>query len=532
MFALRYLQAFFLSLITLTGSLQLGYKTPLVSSLSITLSLFGCLFSGLYGSLLFYRLVWHPLRDFPGPFGAKISSLWFSSQVTKFDAHTKALALYNEYGPFVRVGSSDLMIAHPLGVPAVHGAQSKCRKASWYDEDWPRQSIHTSRNHQFHTERRRVWSQSFSQKALRGYESRIVVYNKAFIARLGEHRGQPINAAKWINYYSYDVMGDLAFGKDFGMLKSGEQHFVVELLDDALDVQGLKLPTWLFRMLIAVPGLTDKYMKFIQYCDEQLAAKMQERKSDKPSIMDGLLAHAGPQPSPQDLLTLQSDSRTIIVAGSDTVAATLAHILYLLAKHPEHVVKLRKELLPLMNSDGAFEHQKIHKADHLNAVIDEALRLYPVPPTAIVRKTPPEGIVVDGIYIPGDMNVWTPQYVISRSKAAYERPFDFIPERWYSDPFMIKEIAGYAPFSAGRFLINRHLPLEHLLTRFTGPYGCIGRPLALMQMRLVIADTISRFDLEYPPGNDGSEFIEKTKDHFTWGLAELNICFRARDGGL
>ncbi|KAJ8101623.1 cytochrome P450 [Lipomyces tetrasporus] len=399
------------------------------------------------------------------------------------------------------------MIAHPLAVPAVHGAQSQCRKASWYDEDWPRQSIHTSRDHQFHADRRRVWSHSFSDKALRSYEPRIEVYNKALMDRLGDHGGQPMNAAKWFNYYSYDVMGDLAFTKDFGLLRSGQQHLAVELLNDALGIQGIKLPTWMFRMLIAIPGLTEKYWRFIQYCDEQLAAQMAQKDTEKPSLMARLLAHAGPNPSKSDLLTLQSDSRTIIVAGSDTTAATLSHIAYLLAKNPEHIVKLRQELLPLMNADGSFEHQKVYQAEHLNAVINEALRLYPVPPTAIVRKTPIQGITVDGTFIPGNINVWTPQYVIARSNDAYDQAYDFIPERWYSMPHLVIEKAGYSPF-------------------LTGPYGCIGRPLALMQIRLVIAATVSKFDIGFPPGADGSDFVENTKDRFTWGLAELNLCFR------
>lgn len=195
---------------------------------------------------------------------------------------------------------------------------------------------------------------------MRGYESRIALYNKVLIKRLGERGGQAVNAAKWFNFYSFDVMGDLAFGKDFGMLRSGEQHFAVELLDDALGVQGFNLPTWIFRMLITIPGLTEKYWRFIQYCDQQLAAKMAEEKFDKPNLTNVLLVHAGPRPSRQDLLTLQSDSRTIIVAGSDTTASSLSFIFYLLAKHPEHVVKLRQELLPLMNSNETFEHQKVH----------------------------------------------------------------------------------------------------------------------------------------------------------------------------
>lgn len=155
---------------------------------------------------------------------------------------------------------------------------------------------------------------------------------------------------------------------------------------------------------------------------------MAAAKSDRPSLMSVLLAHAGPQPSPQELLNLQSDSRTIIVAGSYTVAASLSHVFYLLTKHLGHVVKLRQELLPLMNNDGTVENQKIDRVAHLIAVIHEALRLYPVPPTAIVRKTPPEGILVGETHIPVDINVWTPQYVISRSEAAYEKPLEFVPE--------------------------------------------------------------------------------------------------------
>lgn len=142
-------------------------------------------------------------------------------------------------------------------------------------------------------------------------------------------------------------MGDLAFDKDFGMLRSGQQH-----LKEVLSIQGFKLPTWIFRMLVAIPGLTKQYWTFVQYCDEQLAAKMAQGKSDRPSIMNVLLAHAGSQPSRRDLMTVQSDCKTIIVGGSDTVAASLSHIFYLLTKHLGHVDKLRQKLLPLMNSNG------------------------------------------------------------------------------------------------------------------------------------------------------------------------------------
>ncbi|KAI1136397.1 putative cytochrome P450 monooxygenase [Hypoxylon sp. FL0543] len=513
MYGIRYLQASIVTFIASVGILTSIYNVAFTSALAIVSLSTVYILLGLYSSLLCYRLIWHPLRGFPGPFAARISSLWLSSQNINGQNHKVALELYKKYGPFVRVGSSDLMIVHPQGVPAVHSSQSKCRKASWYDEDWPRESVHVTRNHKWHQGRRRLWSQAFSDKALRGYESRIAAYNKSLIDRLAEFKGQPVNAAKWFNYYSFDVMGNLAFGRDFGMLKSGQQHWAVALLDDALGVQSMKLPTWIFRMMIAIPGLTEKYWKFIEFCDQQLAAKIADEEkyggSEDDNLMSMLIAHARQNKSPREDLILQSDSRTIIVAGSDTTAATLSHVFYQLACHPEHVEILRKELLPLMNDDGTFDHLKIQNADHLNAVINEALRLNPVPPTAIVRKTPPEGIDVDGTFIPGNMHVWTPQYVIGRSELAYERPYEFIPERWYSKPSMIRAKEGYAPF-------------------LIGPYGCIGRPLAQMQIRTVVALAVSRFDIEYPPGKDGSEFIENIKDRFTWGLADLNICFKPR----
>jgi tryprostatin B 6-hydroxylase len=57
---------------------------------------------------------------------------------------------------------------------------------------------------------------------------------------------------------------------------------------------------------------------------------------------------------------------------------------------------------------------------HLNAVINESLRLYPPVPTTLYRQTPSEGIMIDDVYIPGSMSVISPQYAIGRSKTLKE----------------------------------------------------------------------------------------------------------------
>ena len=61
-------------------------------------------------------------------------------------------------------------------------------------------------------------------------------------------------------------------------------------------------------------------------------------------------------------------------------------------------------------------NQDICNLDHLNAVMYETLRLHPPVPTAIQRTTPPEGIDIGGVHVPGDMTVWCSQYALGRSK--------------------------------------------------------------------------------------------------------------------
>ncbi|KAI0603007.1 putative cytochrome P450 monooxygenase [Biscogniauxia sp. FL1348] len=516
MYGIRYLQAFVTTFLVAVGILMGVYDVTLKSSLVIVSLCTGYVSIGLFGSLLFYRLFLHPLKGFPGPLGARISSLWLTLQNTDSKNHLVCLDLYNKYGPFVRVGSSELMIVHPKAMPALYGAQSACTKAAFYDADYPRQTIHMTRDAKLHHERRRIWSQAFSDRALRGYESHLSAYNAALVSRLAEFKGARVNAPRWFNYYSFDVMGDLAFGRDFGMLSSGQQHWATGLLEDAFAIHGLKLPVWVFRMLTAIPGLTSKYWTFIEYCDQQLEAKIADERRgvtegrDRDDLMSLLIAHADAHPSETERLMLHSESRTVIVAGSDTTAATLSHIFYCLARYPEHVERLRRELLPLTDNGCSFEHLRIQNAEHLNGVINEALRLHPVPPTLLPRKTPPEGIHIDGTFVPGNMDVWAPTYVLGRSEMVYERPGEFIPERWYSQPSLVKDKAGFAPFSLG-------------------PYGCIGRPLALLQIRTLMAQIIMRFDIEFPPGQDGSWFIENTTDRLTWGLADLDLCFKPRN---
>lgn len=72
--------------------------------------------------------------------------------------------------------------------------------------------------------------------------------------------------------------------------------------------------------------------------------------------------------------------------------------------------------MPYARSSGEVAHQNLQYLNHLNGVINEALRLHPPIPTALQRLTPPEGLDIGGTYIPGNVTVWCPQYAIGRSE--------------------------------------------------------------------------------------------------------------------
>ena len=203
---------------------------------------------GLISSLFLERTLLSPLSTFPGPFSAKLSTLQFSLSLRANDAHVKLLNLHRRYGDFVRIGSSDLSITHPAAINAIYGRNSPCTKAAWYDLTHPMTSLQSTRSRETHDKRRRIWSAAFSDAAVRGYEQRIATYQDQLVSYIAARENGTVDANKVMSYYNSDVMGDLAFGNPFGMLKSEKEHWAVVLLHKGIEPLGLMLPIWAFRV--------------------------------------------------------------------------------------------------------------------------------------------------------------------------------------------------------------------------------------------------------------------------------------------
>ena len=96
------------------------------------------------------------------------------------------------------------------------------------------------------------------------------------------------------------------------------------------------------------------------------------------------------------------------------------------------------------------------------------------------------------------VHVLVDAYMNHTDENIYPRATEFIPERWSSSPHLVKEPKATAPFSIG-------------------PYNCIGKPLAMMNVRVTLARIIMRYDLHFAPdrGDPMTRFEEGMSDHFT-----------------
>ena len=182
---------------------------------------------------------------------------------------------------------------------------------------------------------------------------------------------------------------------------------------------GLFTPiAWAIPVGAIAPIVGATFRRFIRFCNAQLDER-RVKGSKVPDITSWLLKAAPDVNDVEATKWLHGDSRLIIVAGSDTVAIALTHLFYYMAVNPGQVDKLRKELEPLMRGDEPFSVRNVQNAKHLNAVIYETLRMHPPVPSGVFRTTPPQGIMVDGTFIPGDVNVIVPFYAIGRCKIFY-----------------------------------------------------------------------------------------------------------------
>jgi len=112
------------------------------------------------------------------------------------------------------------------------------------------------------------------QLALRDYEPRVTGYTDQLLMQLEKTKGTPIDMTTWFNFYSFDVMGDMAFGKSFNMLQDGVKHyFMTALHANMVNIGLFSHMLYLFPIFKNTPILNYEHKKNEAWIKDQVEAR-------------------------------------------------------------------------------------------------------------------------------------------------------------------------------------------------------------------------------------------------------------------
>ncbi|RAK81185.1 cytochrome P450 [Aspergillus fijiensis CBS 313.89] len=469
------------------------------------------LIAGTSTSILVYRALFHRLNSFPGPFPARLS-IWYvtSLYARNPDAFNTIRGLHQRYGDFVRTGPTELSVNHPDALHAVHSGRSECTKGPWYSMLHPFISLFAIRDKAEHSRRRKPWELAFRPNAVLEYLPALEKGTNELVQQVEKNQGKPMDMTYWINLFTFDLTGRIAFSQEYECVKYNKKHPIMEINDSSNLVTGVvSQVVWLISFIKATPGLNANMKALIGFSEEQVQNRQKMQTHGRRDVFSWLWEDFQEQgiETPQSRLDLVADASLVIFAGSGTVAVTIIGCLYFLTtSSPTYLQQIREELaaLPELNS------HTLTKATTLNAVINETLRLHYPALSGFQRQTPPEGITIGGRYIPGHTNIKIPFYTLFRDERNFAHPEKFIPERWTTKKELVRNPEAFAPF-------------------LLGPYNCLGKSLALMQVRHVLVELIRRYEIELAPGADPDAYWRERTDGFVMGLAPLQLVFKERE---
>ena len=217
--------------------------------------------------------------------------------------------------------------------------------------------------------------------------------------------------------------------------------FTSDLDDEAIDVIDVAVQE-IHAWAEADPGYVDadrppaSYVDAIAALDDFIAGVIDRRDpSDPGDDMVGLLLAATQDPRARiDRRGVRDEAVTLILAGHETVTNTICFAIDLLGRNP-------------VQADVDARH-----------IVDETLRLYP--PVHVTNKAVVRDLPLGDVTIPAGWEVLVPEYVLYRDPDYFERPDEFVPERWEPDSDIHTDRRAYFPFLTGpKFCVGRHFAM-------------------------------------------------------------------------
>lgn len=324
--------------------------------------------------------------------------------------------------------------------------------------------------------RRRLMQPMFNRSQIAHFADTIIAETERHLSSW--QPGATLDIDSEMKTLTMNIIGRTMFNVDF-QKESGELHRAYVTVGDSI----IKRANRLFQWPLWAPTKDNRaFLHASATIREALEAIIRDRRNNPEPRRDLLemLRAARSEESSHKLTDEQviHEMAALVFAGHETTATTLAWLLYVLSQYPEVAEKLRDELARVL--DGRTPTMAdIENLPYMQQVIDETMRLYPALYLVSRQAVAPDRF---GDYLlPAGERALINLLGIHRNPRYWDDPDSFSPERF--DPGRRKQQHECA-----------------LMPFMAGPRKCIGGPLAMAELQLILPTIAQRFDLRLAEG--------------------------------
>lgn len=316
-----------------------------------------------------------------------------------------------------------------------------------------------------------------------------------------------------LSAYSLDIISALAFGKDLNTLGRGDSALQEHIKRHFLMINRrfkIPIPYWRWMRLPSdrawersLAALHCAVEEFIEDARQHLSANPQLYEEPENFLQAMIAAQER-----EDKFTdeeIMGNTLTLLLAGEDTTANTMAWTVWLLAQNPEAQARWTEEASEVLGDKKFVDaYETVEHLRFGEAVLKESMRLRSVIP--FTGLEPLSDVTIADTHIPAG----TLLIVLLRYAGLYEsgvdRALEFDPQRWLEDG-------------------ERSAPdKESFLAFGAGPRFCPGRNLAFLEAKAGMATIAGNFELEL----DESGGSVREKANFTSIPENLRLRMRPR----
>lgn len=253
--------------------------------------------------VVIYRVFFHPLAHFPGPFPAKVSGYWRTYQYSRGNWHNDIVNIHKKYGRVVRIAPNELAIVDENAMETLYGHGTKAMKTTWYSVwDVPNTApqLFSELDKSRYGFLRKRLSGAYSMSSIMKYEVYIQSCLDLLWAKLSEQadQGNVVNMSEWSNAFAFDVIGELAYGEKLGHLEAEQDvgglrgailtGFIMLSVLGHLPGQSFVVNNSFVTKLSTIFGAPPPFGGFRDWSEQKVKNRMD---STKPNDRQDLLSH-------------------------------------------------------------------------------------------------------------------------------------------------------------------------------------------------------------------------------------------------